>query len=301
MGITCACQKGESEEETIVKILSSMNLNDIETKSAYSEFSKCINKEGDFLDYFMFKSFLAKIVGDNNYKAAQTTFFENIRKSDGNKVNIKVIGSLIIYLSKGTNYQKIEMLSEHYETFYRHFDETSVKSFLSDLVDANTNNCLFAFREQLGKEGIESLVDIWKKVSKRKLVNHVLENYEGIRTKHCLSYKSPKPKIHRLNQSMDMEFEIDGNPNNKDPNMVITFKNNMKEDICEYYEKYNKSQADQFFSSSGFNFNSKTLNVEQQAIKDFIELSFAQLSGEYIRAWLYEDYLKEKTYENICI
>jgi len=43
------------------------------------------------------------------------------------------------------------------------------------------------------------------------------------------------------------------------------------------------------------------INDDEKLTKEFIELSFNKMSGEFIRNWLYDDFLKEQTYENMCI
>ena len=119
---TCHCQKIESEQEVIMRILSKMSLCDIETKSVYEEFFKCLNREDGFLDYFLYKTFLNKIVGDNNYKNVQSKFFENLWKINDSGKKSKVIGTVIILLSKGVETTKVETLFKHYSTFYLKYD-----------------------------------------------------------------------------------------------------------------------------------------------------------------------------------
>jgi hypothetical protein len=330
MGMACVCQKGESEEETIIRILSTMHLSDIEVNSAYNEFLKCINQDEKYLDFFLFKNYLNKIIGENNYKHAQMTFFENLRKLDKKQANIKIIGTIIIYLAKGNNYQKKEILIEHFEKFYDSFDDLTVKIFIGDLIESNTNVCLASFKTNLGSDGVEAMSEIWNNARKAKLASNIFQNFESIKSKHIFNYRTPIKRIEKfdksdtikplsltgqmsqfsqldqltqcnqLNQSFENDMIIsEGNPNNKDPNKVITFKNTMKEDICEYFEKHNKAQSEQFFSSSGFKFNARKLSEQQKVIKEFIDLSFSQLSGEYIRTWLYDDFMREKAVEEM--
>lgn len=327
MGLTCACQKGESEEETIIRILSTMHLSHIEVRSAYTEFLRCVNQDEKYLDFFLFKTYLNKILGENNYKQAQMTFFENLRKLDKKQANIKIIGTIIIYLSKGNNYQKKEILIEHFEKFYDNFDDISIKTFIGDLIESNTNVCLASFNVNLGAEGVDAMAEIWNNSRKAKLASTIFSNFESIKAKHIIGLKSPArielfdksdtmksmnmtghmsqfSQLDQLNtcNQLNQSFEIDmiiseGNPNNKDPNKVITFKNTMKEDICEYFEKHNKVQSEQLFSSSGFSFSAKKMSEQQKVIKEFIDLSFSQLSGEFIRTWLYDDFMREKAIE----
>lgn len=295
MGINLTCQKAENEEEILFKILNSMNLSEIETKSAYGEFLKCINKDEIYLDFFLFNNYLTKIVGDTSYKKAQTVFFENLRKLDDKKRNIKMIGCQIVYLSKGNNSQKIEQLYEHYKAYYTSFDEKTVKEFITDIIDANTDNCLTSFRENLGHEGVENMTDIWKKIRKKKLLYHIFLNYESVKMKY---HRSPgKISIEKMGKTFLLEEE--------DITNIAVKKCGMKDDIVDAYEKYNKSQCDVLFKKN-FHFDKAekkddNLTDDQKVIKEFIELCFSQLSGEYIRTWLNEDYVKEKSYEVNCI
>ncbi len=306
MGTNCSCQKIESEEETFMRIFSSMNLTEIETKSAYLEFSRCINNEEGYLDYFLFKNFLLKIVGENNYKTAQICYFENLRKMDNKKQNIKKIGSLIIILSKGSKFQKIESLYEHYLKYYSFFDEKTVKEFLNDLIEMHTETCIQSFRENFEYDVIASMTEVYKKLRKRQLLNHLYANYEKVRIKNL--HGSPNKPSEKLNTSFDMENLLEGaNTNNVNNMNIITSMNSMnitpikkqRDEFQEIYERYNKSQCDTL--RSNFTFENKKIEDDEKIIKDFIELSFNNLNGEFMRNWLYEDYLKEKSYENACI
>ena len=291
MGINCSCQKIESEEETFMRIFSSMNLAEIETKSAYAEFSKCINSEEGYLDYFLFKNFLSKIVGENNYKTAQICFFENLRKMDDKKQNLKRIGSLIIILSKGSKYQKIDLLYEHYMKYYTFFDEVTVKEFLSDLIDMHTDTCIQSFRENFDYEVIATMSEVYKKLRKRQLLYHIYGSFEKVKIKNL--HGSPKKPSEKLNTSFDMENILEGE-NNCSP-----MKRKKGDDFGEIYERYNKSQCDTIKLS--LTFENKKLNDDERTVKEFIDLSFNHLNGEYMRNWLYEEYMREKSYENVCI
>ncbi len=284
MGVACQCHKIECEEETVSRILSTMHLSEIETKSAYIEFSKCINKDEGYLDFFLFGGYLSKVSGNNNYKNAQISFFDNLRKLDSRQQNIKRIGSIIIYLSKGTKYQKIDLLYDHYMKYYTKFDEKTIKEFISDIIDTNTDNCMQSFRENLGYEVVKNMSEIYKSIRKRQLLFHIYNNFQKIKIKY---FHHPNfMKTERLNNSIDID------------NTVGIELNPERDDITETYERYNKNQCDQICH---YSIDVKKLTDEEKVVKEFIELAFNYMSGEYIRNWLYEDYLKEKTYENVCI
>jgi hypothetical protein len=297
MGVVCSCQKIECEEETVARILSTMNLSEIETKSACVEFGKCINKEDGYLDFFLFKNFLNKITANNNYKNAQISFFENLRKLDERNQNIKKIGSMIIFLSKGSKFQKVEALYDHFIKYYTSFDEKAVKEFINDLIEANTDNCIQAFRENLGYDVTQNMTEIYKKLRKRQLLYQIYANFERVKIRYF--HQSPKfiNKNENLNTSVDIEAA-------QEPNVDYGFDSNIKttkqfKEDTETYERFNKNQCD--LISRQFTLDLKKLNDEEKIIKEFIELAFNHMSGEYMRNWLYEDYLKEKSVENMCI
>lgn len=286
--MNCSCQKVEAEEETFMRIFSTMNLTEIETKSAYLEFTKCINSQEGYLDYFLFKNFLSKIVGENNYKNAQTRYFENLRKIDNRKQNIKRIGTLIILLSKGSKSQKIETIYDHYSKYYNFFDEKTVKEFISDLIDLHTENCLQSFRENFEYDVIANMNEIYKKLRKRQLLNHIYSFYERVKIKNL--QVSPKKNSEILNTSFDIENILEAN---------LTPIKKPKEDLTDIFERYNKSQCDPL--RSNFTFENKKIDEGEKNLKEFFELSYNYLNGEYMRNWLYEDYIKEKSNENVCI
>jgi hypothetical protein len=276
---SCQCQKTESEQEVIMRILSKMNLSDIETTSAYDEFFKCLNKEHGFLDYFLYFSYLNKIVGDNNYKNVQLKFFENLWKNDTNGKNSKVIGTMIILLSKGLASTKVEILFQHYSKFYLVYDEKTVKEFIYDIIDANTDLCINTFRENFGHEISEQMTKIYTKERKRKLMKEIYSNYENVFIKYY--HKSPNNlKSRKLNSSFDyanidiklIESDLIPQDDNYFPQLQDK-KNSVVKKFCE----------------------------NEKIIREFLQLAFNQLSGNYIRSWLEEEHSKDREYESICI
>ena len=67
MGITLCCEKVESEEETISRILSNMTLAEIDTETVYKNFKETISISENKIVPSEFNSFLCNIVGDNYY------------------------------------------------------------------------------------------------------------------------------------------------------------------------------------------------------------------------------------------
>jgi len=137
------------------------------------------------------------------YKKAQILFFENLRRVEAKKQNIKKIGSLIIYLAKGSKSKKVDLLQKHFIQLYNHFNDKTVKEYIVDVIDANTENVVTSFKEILGSDGIKSLNDIYKKSRKKKLFNHLYSIYESFKIKYY--HKVPACSQGELNNSFEDE------------------------------------------------------------------------------------------------
>lgn len=287
MGNTCTCEKIETEEEMIGRIMTSLALKEIDSVSAYENFLKCIvNRE---LDFFSFQNYLNSIVGDNKYSKIQKTYFDNLRKLEGgNYENMKKIGIMIISLSKGYNTVKTNLLISHFNYFYlnqlfsneidtikEEIDSNrlifSLRLFVSDVIECNTQHCLTTCREFMQYDGFKNVSNIWNIKRKRKLLCNILQNIENI----------------------EMKF----------------LKN--KEEL----EKYQYSSGDAFKSYKSMNMTEESEDEnENREVKplyvnaiydiiitnEFIELTYPQLNGEYIRNYVYDEYMKERSFEKIC-
>ena len=279
MGLMLTCQKVECEEEILQRILSTMILPEIDCKIAYTEFLKCIDKEKN-LNYFKFQNFIKVIIGNNIYKLAQKEFFDNLFRN-GDK-SIRVIGSIIIFLAKGTKTSKIELLKIHFTNYYQGINDNSIKEFVQDIIDANTDNCIVSFKNNLSIDLVRNMCDIYQKKRKRKLENFILNNYDGIKTKYY-NHKNNNEIIleeegydedNLLNNTL---ADLEENKKNLKHGKVITIEK--EEDIFKSEEETMKNE---------------------KVLKEFFELTFSQLSGEFIRNWLYDEYLKDKPYDNTC-
>jgi hypothetical protein len=285
MGTTCACQKVESEEETIETILCTMPLNEINTNTAYTEFLQCI--KNNHLDFFLFQSYLEKIIGENIYSKVQFSLFNTIYKRSDNQENIKKIGSMIIFLSKGSNSLKINTLFEHFNKFYFIKGEKELKyqlkEFITDIVDYNTDNCLLAIQDSMEYEGIKTISNIWRKNRKRALIDSVYANYESLNRSfdRISSHRNLRTEhFHRVHTLGDYDDEMNlrkgsGITETKRLNTELNYTLNT-------HQNQNQSES------------------EKSVPKEFFELSFSQLKGSYIRNYLYEEYMKEKTYDRGC-
>ena len=279
MGLMLTCQKVECEEEILQRILSTMILPEIDCKIAYTEFLKCIDKDKN-LNYFKFQNFIKVIIGNNIYKLAQKEFFDNLFRN-GDK-SIRVIGSIIIFLAKGTKTSKIELLKIHFTNYYQGLNDNSIKEFVQDIIDANTDNCIVSFKNNLSIDLVRNMCDIYQKKRKRKLENFILNNYDGIKTKYynlknnneIILEEEGYDEDNLLNNTL---ADLEENKKNLKHGKVITIEK--EEDIFKSEEETMKNE---------------------KVLKEFFELTFSQLSGEFIRNWLYDEYLKDKPYDNTC-
>jgi hypothetical protein len=272
MGSSCACQKIDNEEEFINVILSTMSLSEVESKSAYSEFLKCYNKDDGFIDYFQFKTYLTKIIGDGMYKNYQYNYFENIRRLDKDTQNLKILGIIIIYLSKGTNYSKMNLLAQHYLQFYKYCEERVIKEFIRDCINCHTDHCLNAFRDMFDYDTLHKMNEFWKKMRKTNLLNEIFRNFSSTKKK----YNNESYPEYNLKMNNTEGFE--------------------KESLVEMNTQDNSKTQGDFYVKNRVEFIDEKVKLrkEEIIIREFIDLSFTQLSGEYVRTYLYEDYLKEK-------
>lgn len=279
MGLMLTCQKVECEEEILQRILSTMILPEIDCKIAYTEFLKCIDKDKN-LNYFKFQNFIKVIIGNNIYKLAQKEFFDNLFRN-GDK-SIRVIGSIIIFFAKGTKTSKIELLKIHFTNYYQGLNDNSIKEFVQDIIDANTDNCIVSFKNNLSIDLVRNMCDIYQKKRKRKLENFILNNYDGIKTKYynlknnneIILEEEGYDKDNLLNNTL---ADLEENKKNLKHGKVITIEK--EEDIFKSEEETMKNE---------------------KVLKEFFELTFSQLSGEFIRNWLYDEYLKDKPYDKTC-
>lgn len=250
------CQKVECEEEILQRILSTMFLTEIDCNIAYTEFIKCINKDGT-LHYFKYQNYLHVIIGNNIYKAAQKEFFENLFRNSSKAV--RVIGTIIIFLSKGNKGTKIDLLKTHFNKYYQGLNDNTIKEFVQDIINANTDNCIVSFKNNLSIELIRNMCDIYQKKRKRKLENYILDSYDDIKSKYYNTKKTNEISLE--NKELTSSLLIDN---------------------------------DSLFKSE-----EQTI-AEEKVLKEFFELSFSQLNGEFIRNWLYDEYIKDKPYDNTC-
>ena len=165
--------------------------------------------------------------------------------------------------------------------------EAKYQIFISDVIECNTEDCLIAFREYIGLEGAKNISDIWVLQREIKLLEHIASNFETLKIKYKMNLGENvlEEVLRHVDSNDDSKLDYQGNKGRL-----------LQEELYEFQDLNSK----EFFSNKAkSNLNVKpyyapTL-VDPAIIREFVELSFPQLNGEYIRNYLYEEYMKERT------
>lgn len=179
MGNNLQCHIGESEEEIIERIFSSIPFNDIQVQKVYSQYKDCliINEEGKEieLDYFKYSTMINKIINkeNNKCKLIHLDYFDMLRKIDQ---SILCIGAILIYISKGTKEEKISLLNDHYANYSGDYTKEGILSFIKKIIKANTDICVNA--SDNGKESSKKMKEVYDDYRKTKLANYIMLNYD---------------------------------------------------------------------------------------------------------------------------
>ena len=133
-----------------------------------------------------------------------------------------------------------------------------------------------SFKQILNVQSLTSMTNSWKKGKKAGLLNEIYKNYSSIKKK----YSEWKTKL-----SLTDSFKP---------------KSKFNSEVIERHYNYTNCE---FYIRNRFNFIDDKFNLskEELMIREFIELSFHQLDGPYIRTWLYEESLKENSDSSICL
>jgi hypothetical protein len=204
--ISLLCSSKHSEEELISQYIYSMELSKIEVVKVYNDFSECIF-EGR-LDTTKYKQFVKSIVGTGAYQEIHTIFFENLLKSSKKNSQIKRIGSILCFLAEGPQIIKVKQLTSHIKKYYGDGDN-SIKEFINDVIDINTDNCYLSFKSKIHDDIAKRLMDIWKKPRKSKLYQKIFENYESACKKYTTHLEARKLKDKEIRESMKEKDFVD--------------------------------------------------------------------------------------------
>lgn len=239
MGNNLDCLGIECEEEVIQRVLSSLPLNDLPVNDAYDKFIQCINTEDLTLDYFKYNDYLLAVIGENKFKQAQYDFFQNLRRHSEDAIGI--IGTEIIFLSKGAKEEKISKLTEHYSKYYKSMHREITQNFIQNIIELNTDTCIYSFNSSFGIESSKRMREIYSLTRQKKFNKVIMLNYDSLFEK---IYKTSTP--------------------NPDQLCFLTVD-----------QGDNMDKLDRF-------------------AKEFMELTYSYLCGEFIRTWLYDEFIKDR-------
>lgn len=173
----CFCIKGETEEEIISRIIQSMRINEININTVYEDFSNCVS--GNEIVDNSFKLFILKMTGNDRYQNAQKDFFTNIflhYKKDHR--NVKVIGSFICFLGKGSVSEKVDALFKHLKKYYSDLD-LAINELVYDMIYVNTRLIELTLRGYIGPDGESNLRDLWKDSRINNLTNYFRNDFSA--------------------------------------------------------------------------------------------------------------------------
>jgi len=246
-----------------------MEISKINVNKAYNEFIDCIF-EGQ-IDMIKYKQFISKIVGNGMYQEVQLEFFNNLLKSSKKNAQVKRIGSIICFLSEGHSISKVKQLTQHIKKYYGDSD-ISIKEFINDIIDINTDNCYLSFKSKINPEVAKHLIEVWKKPRKSKLFYKIYENYESA----CKKYLTQIEKLEAKNKTQN---NIKENKDNSKDNSKDNNKDNTTGEI-DLINNTNKLLTKS--NSCNLSRNEKKDKEEKEElckIKLFIDLSFSSLDG----------------------
>ena len=297
MGTMFFCTHNDLEEEAINKFFRDLYIQEIEIEIVYEQFLNCVDKNkmlikiefDQFVDTFLKKS--------HSFYLAHLTYFNVLYSIDSNKiVNTRKLGVFLLLLSKGTTKTKVNLLLKHVMTFYD-IQGDGIMELIVDIIELNTKDCLFAFREYMDNESFQMFCyRVFIRKRKKLLINHLLENYLSTLYKHQFlisnndlvirkdfSRNKIKAKTYSLN-SKDIERGIGSLP--KDRNQ---------------FDLYNLNNGNYSETEKSLLVTSKAIVIESLTgdyIREYLMLTFSQFQGEYIRNWLFEEFNKER--EHLC-
>ena len=241
--ISMLCSSKHSEEELVSQYLHSMEIAKIDINKAYSECLDCIF-EGR-VDAIKYKQFVVKVVGNSPFQEIQLEFFENLLKSTKKNAQVKRIGTTVCFLAEGSQINKVKLLTQHIKKYYGDSDN-SIKEFINDVIDINTDNCYLSFKSKIDPEITNHLIEVWKKPRKTKLFFKIYENYESACKKYFSQVETKKKE--------DNERQVNAVSNSS---QILLRKSNppkTEEELCK--------------------------------IKLFLDLSFSSLEGKFLLNFL---------------
>jgi hypothetical protein len=196
----CFCIKGETEEEIISRIIQSMRINEISINTVYEDFSNCISNN-ELVEESL-RLFILKMIGNDRYQNAQKDFFTHIYlhyKKDNR--NVRVIGSFICFLGKGSVSEKVDVLYKHLKKYYTDLEQ-AVNEIIYDIIYVNTKIFELTLRGYIGPEGESNLNELWKEGRILNLSNYFRNDFQ--------SYKQEKVNENKddvVKKYLEIKFE----------------------------------------------------------------------------------------------
>lgn len=208
-----------------------------------------------------------------------------------NKTNSAVINSCYNYDFNNSNFKFNMKQNPNFISFLKKKEledlNDKILSLISDVIEINTDCLSYAMKKIFSENSIENLHKSWNKNSKKLLLYEIHRNYTSLVEKICLfpTFNTDDTIIGQFQQNINTYQFIYNNwtrRNNSSKNVFLKNVNheNEKNNILDE-EKINKKtfkkKLGEFFI------------VKEKLVTNFFELTEAQLSGNYLRNWLYEN------------
>lgn len=264
-----------SLEQNIAKVLECVNR--IEQKQISPDYSFIITDcltDYDFLNknfnVARFNVYLNSILNNKHLFQAQQLYFNKIlEKHDATQTCFSTIITLVIMLSKTAFVDKVEILHQHITQFYGKTEKDIIR-FLADIINLNTDDCIYGFYPFLTNSEIMTLTKVFSLTRKERLLKHILRNYND---KNNLQLTRSIITTRERRESIDETKELDNS---------------------KIEEKLAKTRRSKVIHDSEKIINLSNEDEDHKKIYTFLCNRMNELNGEFVRNWLYEDYCQEK-------
>ncbi|MCQ2815779.1 MAG: hypothetical protein MJ252_00785 [archaeon] len=197
MGNDLKCQFGESEQEIIERIFSSLPFNKVDLGRLTYDLNETIIESDRLSSYSSqpstgpikhipkitmsfntdkINSYLEKYVNvdENKCNKIHMTYFNNVLHM---KNNVLILSTILVSLCRGDKDEKVKYLSELYEKGNLLIDKDLFKFYLYDIIKANSVLCVNSCRNFLGEKSSKLMDEIYSEYRRKKLCDFILSNY----------------------------------------------------------------------------------------------------------------------------
>lgn len=195
MGNDVKCQLGESEEEIIERACYLIPFKEYDCYEVYNELKKAIienerpqdkasknnikhiQKNSISFNPEKIHKYLEEVINKENnpLKEIHMKYFESILTMEN---SVLIMSTILILISKGERDSKAKFLSELYQKSNKLIDKDCFKYYIKDIIQANTTNCVEAFKELLDRnKNVYKLEIIYNETRKQKLCDYIMSNY----------------------------------------------------------------------------------------------------------------------------